>query len=135
MHWCRSLLIVASDLRAAPRRAVPPYAAAASRPAPEEMALARARAVSTGTARTLAQTPMTSSRWALTRPITRSPGRYSRWRGGIDNNGITRVMHTDQSLTVSAWVRLGGSSLAGNEHPIRQVGQTAGPFSLGYDPD
>jgi hypothetical protein len=52
---------------------------------------------------------------------------------GVDNGGFIPVLHTDQSFTVSAWVRLDGSSLpAGNEYAISQAGNTASAFSLGY---
>ncbi|HET7015872.1 MAG TPA: LamG domain-containing protein [Streptosporangiaceae bacterium] len=53
--------------------------------------------------------------------------------GLIDGNGSVQVLHTDQSFTVSAWVRLGGTSLpATNEYAISQAGTTASAFSLGY---
>lgn len=52
---------------------------------------------------------------------------------GVDNGGFVPVLHTDQSFTVSAWVRLDGSSLpGGNEYAISQAGTTASAFSLGY---
>src|SRR5262249_39989272 len=53
--------------------------------------------------------------------------------GLLDSNGSVQVLHTDQSFTVSAWVRLGGTALpAGNEAAISQAGTTASGFSLGY---
>ena len=53
--------------------------------------------------------------------------------GLIDNNGSVQVLHTDQSFTVSAWVRLGGTSLpTTSEYAISQAGTTASAFSLGY---
>jgi hypothetical protein len=52
---------------------------------------------------------------------------------GVDNGGFVPVLHTDQSFTVSAWVRLDGSSLpTANEYAISQAGNTASAFSLGY---
>lgn len=44
-----------------------------------------------------------------------------------------QVLHTDQSFTVSAWVRLDGSALpTANEVAMSQAGVNTGGFTLGY---
>ncbi len=53
--------------------------------------------------------------------------------GGGWAQSSQQVLHTDQSFTVSTWVRIDGSALpTGNRWAISQAGTTASAFQLGY---